>query len=190
MIKMHVMLKNLGQRIRKLRKEKGLTLVEVSKKTGVAQATLSRIETGSMMGTVESHEKIAEVLGIGLAELYSGVDRRYEQISHQAEAERKVAHHGKSYQIEVLTSESSKKKITPLLVTVQGASETPKERNERGVEKFFYLLEGEVKVKVDKDEYSLKPSETLYFDASLPHQVVNEKQKAATILVTVSPSKI
>ena len=77
------MLKNLGQRIRTLRKAKGLTLVEISEKTGVAQATLSRIETGTMVGTVECHEKIAETLGIGLAELYSGVDKRYEQIARQ-----------------------------------------------------------------------------------------------------------
>ena len=82
------MLKNLGQRIRTLRKEKGLTLVEISEKTGIAQATLSRIETGTMIGTVESHEKIAETLGIGLSELYTGVDRRYEQISHQAKEAR------------------------------------------------------------------------------------------------------
>ena len=185
------MLKNLGTRIRKLRKEKGLTLVEISKKTAVAQATLSRIETGTMMGTVESHEKVAEALGIGLAELYSGVDRRYEQISHLTkEADRKVTHHGKNVQIELLTSESSKKKITPLLITIQPESETPREHNERGVEKFLFVLDGEVKVKVDKDEYLLKCSETLYFDASLIHQIANEKQKPARILATVSPSKI
>lgn len=185
------MLKNLGQRIRKLRKEKNITLVEIAKKTGVAQATLSRIETGAMMGTVESHEKIAETLGIGLAELYSGVDRRYEQISHLAkDAERKVTHHGRSIQVEVLTQESSKKKIAPLLMTLQGGSETQKEHNERGVEKFLYLLEGEVKVKVDKEEFGLKAGETLYFDASLPHQVSNEKQKTARLLIAVSPSKI
>ena len=164
--------------MRQLRKEKGLTLVEISKKTGVAQATLSRIETGTMMGTVESHEKIAEVIGVGLAELYSGVDRRYEQISHLTkEAERKVAHHGKSYQIEILTSESSKKKITPMLITLHADAQTPREHNERGVEKFLYLLEGEFKVRVDKEEFFLKPGETLYFDAFLPHQFINEKQK-------------
>ncbi len=185
------MLKNLGQRIRTLRKEKGLTLVEISKKTGIAQATLSRIETGTMLGTVESHEKVAEILGVGLPELYSGVDRRYEQISHLTkEAQRKVTHHGKNLQIELLTTESSKKKITPLLITLQGGSETGREHHERGVEKFLYLLEGDVKVKVDKEEYALKPGETLYFDASLPHQIFNEKSKTARILVAVSPSKI
>ena len=185
------MLKNLGQRMRKLRKDKGITLVEIAKKTGVAQATLSRIETGTMMGTVESHERIAEALGIGLAELYSGVDRRYEQIAHLGkEAERKVTHHGKNAQVELLTQESSKKKITPLLITLQGESEMQREHHERGVEKFLYLLEGEIRVKVDKEEYTLKPGETLYFDASLPHQIINEKPKSARILAAVSPSKI
>ena len=184
------MLKNLGQRIRKLRKEKGITLVEIAKKTGVAQATLSRIETGSMSGTVESHERIAEALGVGLAELYSGVDRRYDQIAHTKEQDRKVTHHGRSVQVELLTSESSKKKITPLLITLQGGSQTTREHNERGVEKFLYLLDGEVKVRVDKDEHVLKTGETLYFDASLPHQIANEKQKTARVLASVSPSKI
>lgn len=176
--------------MRKLRKEKGLTLVEISKKTGVAQATLSRIETGTMSGTVESHEKIAEALGIGLAELYSGVDRRYEQITHTQEADRKATYQGRNVKIELLTSESSKKKITPLLVTLQAGAQTSKEKNERGVEKFVYPLEGEVRLKVDKDEFVLKSGEGLYFDASLPHQLANEKQKTARILLAVSPSKI
>jgi transcriptional regulator with XRE-family HTH domain len=185
------MLKNLGQRIRQLRKEKKLTLVEIAQKTGVAQATLSRIETGTMIGTVESHEKIAEVLGVGLAELYSGVDSRYEQIAHLAqEAERKITFQNKNVQVELLTREATKKKITPLLITLQGNSETAKEHLERGVEKFFFLIEGEVKVKIDKEEFILKSGETVYFDASLPHQILNEKQKIARVLAAVSPSKI
>ena len=184
------MLKNLGARFRKLRKEKGLTLVEVSKKTGVAQATLSRIETGTMIGTVESHEKIAEVLGIGLAELYTGLDSRYEQITHTPERERKFTLQNKTIQTELLTTDNFKKKITPLLVTLQGESETASEQNERGVEKFFYVLEGEARVKVDQEDYLLKAGETLYFDASLKHQIKNEKAKPVKILAAVSPPKI
>lgn len=188
---MRFMLKNLGTRIRKLRKEKGLTLVEISKKTGIAQATLSRIETCMMMGTVESHEKIAEALGIGLAELYNGVDRRYEEILHlKKDQERKVAHHTSHTRVELLTPESSKKKITPLLITLSGDSKTSTESNERGVEKFFYVLNGSVKVLVDQKEYPLEEGETLYFDASLPHSIVNSQRVTAKILAAVSPSKL
>jgi len=185
------MLKNLGQRIRQLRKDKNITLVEMAKRTGVAQATLSRIETGTMTGTVESHEKIAEVLGIGLAELYTGVDRRYEEVAHMpATQPRKVTHHTNQYQIELLTQESSKKKITPLLLTLQGENTLPAEQNERGVEKFLYILEGEIEVTLDKHQYHLKEGETLYFDASLPHEIRNTQKSRARILAAVSPSKL
>lgn len=185
------MLKNLGQRIRTLRKQKGFTLVEISQKTGVAQATLSRIETGTMIGTVECHEKVAETLGIGLAELYSGIDPRHEQIAHLAQKDtRKSTHHTKDVHVELLTQESSKKKITPLLMTLQGGAKTEKEHQERGIEKFVWLLEGNVKVKLDSEEIPLKTQETLYFDASLTHQFVNEGQKTAKLFIAVSPSKI
>lgn len=183
------MLKNLGQRIRQIRKEKNITLVEIAKKTGVAQATLSRIETGVMMGTVESHEKIAEALGIGLAELYTGVDKRYEQITHQKEAARKTTLHTKNVKLELLTQEGSKKKILPLLLTLQGSSQTQRESQDRGVEKFLYVLEGTILIKVDQDEFELTPGETLYFDASLNHQIFNKNPDLARVLIAVSPSK-
>lgn len=185
------MLKNLGQRIRTLRKKRGITLVEMAEKTGVAQATLSRIETGSMTGTVESHEKISEVLGIGLAELYTGVDRRYEEIEHiDNNTPRPVTHQTNAFKFELLTQESSRKKITPILITIQGEKEIPEERSERGVEKFFYVLEGSVTVQVEKETFELKEQETLYFDASLPHKIMNPHQGRARILVAVSPSKL
>ena len=184
------MIKNLGQRIRKLRKEKNLTLVDVAEKTAIAQATLSRIETGGMVGTVESHEKIAEVLGIGLAELYTGVDSRYDQTAHTSTKDRKVTQHTKNVHVELLTTESSKKKITPLLFTLTKGSKTQSEKNDRGVEKFIYVLEGTVSILIDRESFVVGPGETLYFDASIPHRYLNEEGKTARFLLTVSPSKI
>ena len=37
-------------------KDKKITLIELAKITGIAQATLSRMETGRMLGTVKSHQ--------------------------------------------------------------------------------------------------------------------------------------
>ncbi len=187
---MVTMFKNLGARIRELRKEKKLTLVEISKKTGVAQATLSRIETGSMIGTVESHQKIADIIGVSLAELYAATDPRLSKTDHlKQEEEHKVTHHTKNVHVELLTQESSKKKITPLLMSLQPDAETTQEKSEHGVEKFIYVLEGEIKVTVDKESFALKQGETLYFEASLTHQMINGK-KPSRLLLAVSPSKI
>ena len=78
---------DLGAKIRKIRKEKKMTLVELSSLTGVAQASLSRIETGIMRGTVASHQKIAEALGTTIAELYGEIDSKLDEIEHRKEAQ-------------------------------------------------------------------------------------------------------
>ena len=130
----------LGSRIRNLRRQKSVTLIELSKITGVAQATLSRMETGLMIGTVRSHQKIAEALGISLGELYEGIDTRYERIKHQLASEvRKTLVKTDELKCELLTQEISKKKITPLMYTLGSHAKTDKERLDRGVEKFLLV---------------------------------------------------
>lgn len=181
----------VGPRIRELRKSKKITLIELSKQTGIAQATLSRIETGRMVGTVESHQKIADALGLPLSGLYAPLDRRYEEITvSKKETPRKVVHQARGCQIELLTQEVTKKKITPLYLTLSGNTRTGLEENERGVEKFVWVLDGEAEVILEKETHSLKEGETLYFDASLPHRIVNPRAKTAKVFVAVSPSKI
>lgn len=181
----------VGSRVRELRKSKKITLVELSKQTGIAQATLSRIETGTMTGTVESHRKMAEALGLSLAELYAPLDRRYSEIVHsKKEGPRKMVHQGRGCQTELLTSEVTRKKITPLLVTLAGGAHSSAEQNERGVEKFVWVLDGEVEAKVEKENFQLKTGESLYFDASFPHRLTNPKSKTAKLFIAVSPSKI
>lgn len=172
------MFEKLGERIRNLRKDKKLTLIEVSEKTGIAQATLSRIETGTMIGTVESHAKIAEVIGISLSELYNGIDERYEKITHISKDEiAKTSHHTQLVHLEALTTDPLKRKIAPFLISIQPGGQTASESNDHEGEKFFYALEGEVKLTVGGKDYLLKAGESIYFNASLPHQLHNEKSK-------------
>lgn len=181
----------LGAKIRTLRRSKKITLIELSKITGIAQATLSRMETGLMLGTVKSHQKIAETLGISLPELYGEIDSRYERIRLQSgQGERKITAKTDQMKCELLTQEISKKKITPLLITLSAQGKTEQERLDRGVEKFLYVLEGAVKVAFGKEERLLNAEDTIYFDGSIPHQLINAAHKQTKIFCAVSPSKI
>ena len=53
----------IGQRIKQLREAQKMTLTELSEKSGVQLATLSRMENMKMTGTLESHIAIAQTLG-------------------------------------------------------------------------------------------------------------------------------
>lgn len=56
--------KSLGLSIKRLRKANGLSQIELAKKTGMIQATISGLENGR--GTIESFFKIIQVLKINL----------------------------------------------------------------------------------------------------------------------------
>ena len=59
----------LSQRIKELRFKQNLTLNELSKRSGVGKATLSRIESGQSLGTTKVLVKIAKAFNMDLKEL-------------------------------------------------------------------------------------------------------------------------
>ena len=182
-----VLERKIGKRMREIRKQKKITLIELSKITGVAQATLSRMETGQMLGTVESHQKIAEALGISLSDLYEGIDRRVEAVRQSKAAEpRRVVLKNDSVRAELLTPNISSKKIVPILVTLSANGKTPMDRGERGVDKFVWVVDGEIQVAFDNATYDLSSNDTLYFEASAPHQFINKRSQQSKLLVVGS----
>ena len=64
----------IGKKIKDLRIEKGMTLGELSRKTGVATATLSRMENDHMAGTLKSHMRISKALGVSITEIYREIE--------------------------------------------------------------------------------------------------------------------
>ncbi len=60
----------LGEKLKLLRKDKDLTLDKLAELSGVAKATLSRIENGVTAGNLNTHLKICEALQVNLGELY------------------------------------------------------------------------------------------------------------------------
>jgi transcriptional regulator with XRE-family HTH domain len=61
----------LGEQIRQERLRRGMTLAVLSRKTGIAQPNLSRIENGMTDPRWSTVERILEALGIGPSNLLS-----------------------------------------------------------------------------------------------------------------------
>ncbi len=55
-------------------------------------------------------------------------------------------------------------------------------------DEFVYIIEGKVKIILDKKEIELNEEDSMYFDANVPHSIVNESDKKARVLFVTSPS--
>jgi len=178
----------IGERVKKLRKEIDMTLVELSEKSGVAVASLSRIENNKMTGTLESHIAISNALGINISDLYQGLaaDKKAPVVQTSSDRTDVFVHDNKSVS-EMLTSKVLEKKMMPVLIKVEPKGATHKEETKRGIEKFIYVISGKVEAVVGDNTYALNESDTLYFDSSSPHYFKNVGTGEARIVCVISP---
>lgn len=73
-----VLVVDIGKRLRDLREDKGLSPGDVEVRTGVTQDEISRIEGGEGTPTLAMLEKWADVLGVGLPQLFAVEQERPE----------------------------------------------------------------------------------------------------------------
>ena len=182
---------HLGTLIRKVRTARRVTLLELAKRTRIDPATLSRIETGKMTGTIGSHRALARALGLRLSELYAGLDGdAREVVSVQAEDDAPppvTTYTPGRASAQVLTTQVLEKKMLPALITLDPRGRTPREKFPIGTERFLYILDGALTVAVRDQRHALTARQTIYFDAHLPHQLSNPTSRPTHCLSVLTP---
>lgn len=178
----------IGKKLKEIRKSKGMTLVELSEKSQVQIATLSRIENLKMTGTVDSHMAIAKALEVDVLQLYADMINEEKKVDLTDHATQKdLFIHGEKASFEILTTNVLKKKMMPTLLTLENGGKTNTEQNKTGTEKFIYIIEGNVKVVIGETPYSLTKGHSIYFDASIKHYFRNDESKVTKILIVSTP---
>ncbi len=179
----------IGKRIRTLRKERRLSLEKLAGKSGVALATLSRIENGKGSGTFKTHQRIADAFGLSLPELYRDLrpqDHDATLVDPRTDEVETFTYDEKASAV-LLAKQLSGKKMLPQLIMLQPTGKNTLEQYPAGTERWVYCLEGEASVAVGPASYRLGAEGTLYFKASLPHRFENLGPAAARLISVTSP---
>ncbi len=183
--------KTVGARLRVLRKSQKIRLLELAKASGVDAGTISRIETGKMTGTLECHIRLATALGVKITELYAGIEeaRAKHGVTIQGPSKRSEVymHQAGKTAMNLLTSDVLKKKLMPMLITIEPGGSTHREEAKVGTEKFLYVLDGSLEARVGQETHMLKKGSSLYLDASIAHTLKNVSSHTARCLSVVTP---
>jgi len=177
----------IGEMLHAIRKAKRISLTELSEKSGVQMATLSRIENQKMVGTLESHIQIAKALGIDVTELYKGLSQKNAIIDFGQDKNTDVFTHSDEASFQILTKNIMNKKMMPTLVRIEEGGKTNKEQSPGGAEKFIFVLDGHVEININSQLFTLHKNNTLYFDASLPHFYRNTGKGVIRLISVVTP---
>jgi len=178
----------IGENVRAQRKSKDITLRELSAASGVALATLSRIETNKMTGTIQSHQAIASALDLTLPQLYGQIDSNESAIEFQSLTNRTDSFvHNDKASYYMLTNNVLSKKMMPIILKIAPGGITTQEALSNQAEKFIYILKGQCIGHIGSEKHNLKKGETLYFDASIKHYFENNSKDEMQAICIITP---
>jgi transcriptional regulator with XRE-family HTH domain len=165
---------SLGDRIRRVREMRGLTIRDLSSRTGVDVDTLGRIESSKVIPALGQLVRLGRALDMKMGYFISpGVDQPMTMV--RKHERRRVSRYGEArsmlygYSYESLAPEKADRLMEPFIITLL-PTETEEFSTHAGQE-FLYVLEGEVKVQVGNHVEFLKSGDAAYYDSNQPHLV-------------------
>ena len=176
----------IGERLKRSRKEKGLTLDALAKKTGFSKSYLSQLENFKREPSIGTLTKIAYALGVEALFLISGVPPEAEQAGFtlvRADERKRMpdafGHKGLKYE-----SVAYKKKDRLMdAYVVEMGHEFPKDTKPWQGQTFVFVLEGTHEFLYDRKTYVLNEGDAYYFDPDKPYMGRSIGPKPSKILV-------
>ncbi len=177
----------VGPRVRALREGMGLSLRELSERSGVSTPMLSQVERGETSPTLQVAARIASGLELRLSQLLR-LDEEGTVTVVRRDERRRGGAEGHGY--EVLTpplpgqrAEVSVHSLSPGAVT-GGPGDPP--MHEPGSRETAVVQRGGVRLHIDGGIHDLAEGDTVTFDADLSHHFENPTEEEAVLLAVVS----
>jgi len=176
---------DVGERLRTLRRFRRCTLQTVAERSGLSESFLSQVERGRSNASIGSLKRIADALGVSMADLFEPdglpgprVLRRDERpalqfgiLGRKLLLTPRPLHH-----LEVFAGE----------LEVNGST-GPEPYAHGDSEELFVVVSGTVRLELGGEEFELEPGDSIDYRSSIPHRVVNTGQELAEVLWIISP---
>ncbi|RTZ89984.1 MAG: Cro/Cl family transcriptional regulator [Deltaproteobacteria bacterium] len=181
----------IGKKIRAIRQAKGLTLEDVSKRTGLSKALISRVENEQVSPPIATLLRIASALKVEISHFFSDKTAphkvtvvRHHEVSSSRDSMMIVGKDA-GYTYELLAFKKDDKHMEPFIVRFDLRKREEVALQQHKGEEFLHLLEGKLEFFTQDEFFVLEEGDSIYFDSSIPHgyRGIGEKPPKALVVV-------
>ena len=179
----------VGQRIRDLRRTRAMSLEAVAARTELSIGFLSQIERGLSSPSLRVLATLADVLGVGIAGLFGAKENDAAApdaivTRERQRAELNLWRTGISKQL--LSPAGSEGRLNLFLVHMEPGGSTGDELYTHDGEEAGLVIEGEMKLTVDTESWTLKHGDSFRFASRRPHRFSNPSSNSKAVVLWVN----
>jgi transcriptional regulator with XRE-family HTH domain len=172
---------NLGESLKRIRKERGMTLIEAGEKSGMPMSTISKIENNKMSLSYDKLLRICKALDIDISELFSGAPAAEKSAAPASSGRRSINRRGTGYAIDTPNyshlypaADLLNKRSVPIIAEIHTRSLAEfGELIRHPGEEFAIVLEGTVDLYTDLYAPArLETGDSIYFDSGMAHAYI------------------
>jgi transcriptional regulator with XRE-family HTH domain len=180
----------VGEKIKKMREEKGISLQELARRSGFSSALVSQIENHLVSPPLGMLIKISKALDVEIGCFFEDVrEAPYTIVRHNERKmlSRVASDTGKKYgyAYESLAFDMMNRHMEPFIVTLEPATVKEGHAYAHDGEEFIFVLEGRMQVQLGEHTDVLGPGDSIYYHSSIPHYVGCVDDKNARILAVI-----
>jgi transcriptional regulator with XRE-family HTH domain len=174
----------LGERIRRRRKERGLSLRALGEEIGVTASFLSQIERGLASPSINTLRRVAEALDTPIFQFLADSQEKSPVVRQGERIEIKLPHSRLTYQL--LTPDLNRK------MEVFLAELEPGEFNiamplSQPTEECILVLQGQLEVELEDASYGLEAGDSIYFEGALLRKLQSVGGEKLVFLSAITP---
>jgi len=174
----------LGSRIRDLRKERKLTLIDVCALSGISVGTLSQIERDLVSPTVRTLFTLSSALGVAPAWLLDpagGSDEQREVDPYVVRAEERTAFLQSPGLRKDLISTTGKGHLKGFYMVIEPGASSGVEPYSHNGEEIGLILAGVLRLEIGDRVYVLRDGDCFNFPSTVPHRFSSVGSSPATV---------
>lgn len=182
----------IGTKIKALRRERGITLQTMAAEIGFSPALISQIENHNVSPPIATLARIARYFEVTMASFFDEAagEADYEVVrAAERKRVRRVINplgtdHGYTY--EALCSHGGRREMEPFLLTVEPGLRDEESLYSHEGQEFLFVLEGKVLMLLGGDRVELGAGDSLYFNSSLKHRMLNPGSRPSRVLAVIA----
>ena len=175
---------DIGDRIRQMRIERGLTQEELANRAELSKGYISQIERDLTSPSISTLEDVLICLGTNLSEFFAVRERPKVVFSSEDYFVKEDA--VRKSKVEWIIPNAQKNMLEPIRLTLEPGGETMPDNPHEG-EEFGYVIRGTIQIHIGKERYTVKRGESFYLLPEQEHYISSEND-AEIIWVSAPPS--